>query len=111
MMRIVTPGGWLVITTPNQISWLSKLSLLMKNQFVAFQAMPGLYPAHITALLPEDMVRIAREQDLTEVEILFSERGRMPLSSAHYPRFLSRIFSQGLSDNVFLFGRKGPARS
>jgi hypothetical protein len=48
-----------VITTPNQESLLSKLTLLLLNEFNAFRA--GSYPAHLTALLEVDRRRIAAE--------------------------------------------------
>ena len=57
--RLCRPGGWIIITTPNQLSFLSKLTLLLKNEFNAFQA--SSYPAHITALLEVDLRRIATE--------------------------------------------------
>jgi 2-polyprenyl-3-methyl-5-hydroxy-6-metoxy-1,4-benzoquinol methylase len=57
LTRIATPGGWLVITTPNQLSLLSKLTLIVKDEFNAFQN--GSYPAHLTALLETDLRRIA----------------------------------------------------
>ena len=48
LTRLAKPGGWLIVTTPNQLSLLSKMTLILKNQFNAFQA--GSYPAHLTAL-------------------------------------------------------------
>ncbi|HKY05693.1 MAG TPA: class I SAM-dependent methyltransferase, partial [Blastocatellia bacterium] len=58
LRRIAKPGGWIIITTPNQLSLLSKCSLVVNNQFNAFQEAPGLYPAHLTALVEIDLVRI-----------------------------------------------------
>ena len=57
LTRLCRPGGWVVITTPNQLSLLSKLTLVLKNEFSAFRA--GSYPAHLTALLEVDLRRIA----------------------------------------------------
>lgn len=54
LVRLTKPGGLVIVTTPNQLSLLSKLTLIWKNQFNAFQQAPGLYPAHITALLEID---------------------------------------------------------
>ena len=62
LVRLTAPGGWLVVTTPNQLSLLSKLTLLSKNEFVHFQERPGLYPAHISALLEVDLVRMCHEK-------------------------------------------------
>ncbi len=49
----------MIVTTPNQLSLLSKLTLVLKNEFNAFQA--GSYPAHLTALLEADLRRIGVE--------------------------------------------------
>ena len=106
LTRLAKPGGWVVVTTPNQLSLLSKLTLLMKSQFNAFQEGPGLYPAHITALLEIDLRRIARECGLADVAVAYSDVGRIPWSRGHWPRWLSRVFPRNLSDNVLLVGRK-----
>lgn len=61
LVRLVCPGGTIVVTTPNQLSLLSKWTLMIKGQFNAFQDGPGLFPAHLSALLEIDLRRIARE--------------------------------------------------
>lgn len=33
MRRLCKPGGWVILTTPNQLSLLSKMTLLLKNEF------------------------------------------------------------------------------
>jgi glycosyltransferase involved in cell wall biosynthesis/2-polyprenyl-3-methyl-5-hydroxy-6-metoxy-1,4-benzoquinol methylase len=103
--RIVRPGGYVVVTTPNQLSLMSKLNLLVRNQFYDFQEAPGLYPAHITALLEEDLRRIAKESGLTNVEIRYTDHGRIPLTSRHWP---SRLGARGrwFSDNVVMVARR-----
>jgi 2-polyprenyl-3-methyl-5-hydroxy-6-metoxy-1,4-benzoquinol methylase len=104
LVRLTRPGGWVVVTTPNQLSLLSKLTLVFKNQFNAFQ--DGSYPAHLTALLEIDLRRIAAECGLAEVNVTYSGEGRIPGAPWHYPRFLSRWFFRALSDNVLLCGRR-----
>jgi SAM-dependent methyltransferase len=109
LTRLMRAGAWLFVTTPNQLSAAAKLSLLVRNQYPAFVEAPGLYPAHITALLEADLVRLARECGLTEVSIEYSGVGRVPLSARHWPRFLARstgTLGRALSDNVMLCGRK-----
>jgi SAM-dependent methyltransferase len=103
LTRLLKPGGWMVITTPNQISLLSKLGLLVKNQFPAFQERPGLYPAHITALLPIDLLRIARECRLSEPVIRYSGSGRIPGTPWHWPWPLA---GRSFSDHVLLVARR-----
>ena len=104
LVRILKPGGWLVLSTPNQLSVLSLLCLIVKGRFVAFQ--DASYPVHRTALLPVDLERIAGECGLSEIALGFSCAGRMPLTGAHYPQTLSQMFPQALSDNVVLIARK-----
>ena len=104
LVRLVRPGGWVVITTPNQLSFLSLLTLILKRQFNAFQDIH--YPAHLTALLEVDLNRIAAECGLTDVCISYSLEGRLVFTPWHYPNFLSSLFPRALSDNLLLIGRK-----
>jgi len=101
LVRIVKPGGRLVITTPNQLSLLSKLTFLRRNQFNAFQEAPGLYPSHITALLEEDLIRIARECHLTDISVHYTDHGRIPFTPRHWP---SRFRGRAFSDNILVTG-------
>lgn len=104
LVRLARPGGWILVTTPNQISVLSLLNLLTRKRFVAFR--DENYPAHITALLPIDLLRMGGECGLVEMTIEYSERGRLPLLSFHYPNAVSRLCRSALSDNVLLVARK-----
>jgi 2-polyprenyl-3-methyl-5-hydroxy-6-metoxy-1,4-benzoquinol methylase len=109
LFRIVKPGGWVLITTPNQMSVLSLLSLATKGRFVAFQ--DSYYPIHRTALLPIDLVRIASDAGFIRADIGFTCSGRVPLTGLHYPEMISRLLPQALSDNVLLVAqRPGPDR-
>lgn len=103
LTRLCRPGRWVVITTPNQLSLLSKLTLVLRHEFNAFRA--GSYPAHLTALLEVDLRRIAGECGWTDVTIRYTGDGRMPGTDRHYPNWLSRIFAWSLSDNVALIAR------
>lgn len=104
LTRLCRPGGWVVVTTPNQLSLLSKLTLVVRNEFNAFRA--GSYPAHLTALLEVDLRRIATECGWTEIAIRYSTQGRVPGTARHWPRSFSRWFPQTLSDNILLLGRR-----
>jgi 2-polyprenyl-3-methyl-5-hydroxy-6-metoxy-1,4-benzoquinol methylase len=104
LVRLARPGGWVVVTTPNQLSLLSKLTLVLKNQFNAFQK--SSYPAHLTALLEIDLRRIAAENNLGDVAVRYTRFGRMPGSSWHWPRFVSRVWPRAFSDNVLIAGRR-----
>jgi 2-polyprenyl-3-methyl-5-hydroxy-6-metoxy-1,4-benzoquinol methylase len=106
LSRVATPGGYISVTTPNQLSLLSKLCLVLKNQFPAFQEAPGLYPAHITALLEIDLLRLATETGLQDAAIAYTDYGRIPGTPWHWPRPLR---GRAFSDNVLLIARR-PAR-
>jgi len=103
LVRIVRPGGLVLVTTPNQLSLLSKLTLVVKNQFQAFQDVD--YPAHITALVERDLQRIGQECGLESLQIRFTDSGRIPGTARHWP---SRVGLRGrwFSDNVLLSGRR-----
>ena len=103
LARLARPGGLVVVTTPNQLSWLSLLTLATKGHFNAFAEAPGLYPAHITALLEIDLLRIARECGLADAAIHYTDSGRLPGTGRHWPRpFGGRRFS----DNLLMVARK-----
>jgi 2-polyprenyl-3-methyl-5-hydroxy-6-metoxy-1,4-benzoquinol methylase len=104
LVRLAKPGGWVIVTTPNQLSLLSLLTLLIKNRFQAFQDVH--YPAHLTALLEIDLRRIAAECDLVEIGIEYSLAGRFPLTARSYPQLLSRRFPRALSENVLMAGKR-----
>ncbi len=104
LSRLTRPGGWLILTTPNQLSLLSILTLIFKKQFNAFQDVH--YPAHLSALLEVDLKRIATECGLQDVQIEYSCKGRIVLTSRHYPAFMARIFPRLCSDNLLVIGRR-----
>lgn len=109
LIRLARPGGWVLVTTPNQLSLLSKLGLILKNEFVHFQERPGLYPAHISALLEIDLMRIFHEVGLEQIRVRYTGTGRVPFSARSWPAvFSSRRGSLGrmFSDNVLIAGRK-----
>jgi 2-polyprenyl-3-methyl-5-hydroxy-6-metoxy-1,4-benzoquinol methylase len=104
LVRAAKPGGWVIVTTPNQLSLLSRATLLARGEHNAFR--DASYPAHITALLEVDLRRIAAECGLQDVAIEYSGSGRMAGSGRHYPAWVSRLWPRGLSDNLLLAGRK-----
>lgn len=104
LVRVTKPGGWVVVTTPNQLSLLSLLCLVTKGAFVAFQ--DGDYPAHRTALLEIDLRRIAAECGLEQVAVEYTRWGRLPLTPWHYPGAVAALAPRRLSDNVAMVGRR-----
>ena len=104
LTRLAKPGGWIIVTTPNQLSLLSILNLIAKQRFEYFQDVH--YPAHITALLEVDLERTAAERGLEHATIQYSMSGRIAFTSKHFPRFLTRAFPRALSDNILLAARR-----
>jgi 2-polyprenyl-3-methyl-5-hydroxy-6-metoxy-1,4-benzoquinol methylase len=104
LVRLVKAGGWVVVTTPNQLSLLSLITLTFKQRFSAFQDVH--YPAHLTALLEVDLRRIADECGLRDVAIIYSQEGRVALTSRHYPKSVASLFPRAFSDNLLLIGRR-----
>ena len=104
LARIVRPGGWVVISTPNQLSALSLLTLIVKGRFSAFQDQA--YPAHRTALLEIDLRRIMTECGLRDLAVTYTRFGRLPLSAWHYPDAVAALAPRRLSDNVVIAGRR-----
>jgi 2-polyprenyl-3-methyl-5-hydroxy-6-metoxy-1,4-benzoquinol methylase len=104
LVRVTRPAGWIVVTTPNQLSALSLLTLVVKGRFSAFQQSD--YPAHRTALLEIDLRRIAAENGLQQVEIVYTRWGRLPLSGLHYPAAIAALAPRRLSDNVVMIGAR-----
>src|SRR5882672_10926916 len=104
LRRLTRPGGWLIVTTPNQLSWLSLLTLVFKKRFNAFQDVH--YPAHLSALLEIDLKRMATECGLQDVNIEYSGQGRIILTRRHYPEFLAKMFPRLCSDNLLVIGRR-----
>jgi len=103
LTRLVRPGGWVVVTTPNQLSVLSKMTLVFRNEFNAFRA--GSYPAHLTALLEVDLRRIAAECGWTDVAVEYTRSGRVPGTARRWPGLLPRMAPRAFSDNVLVTGR------
>ena len=104
LATLAAPGGWVVLTTPNQLSVLSLLTLVLKRRFSAFQDTH--YPAHRTALLESDLCRIAEACGLGVLEIGYSIQGRIPLTGRHYPAAISRQWPRALSDNLMIVAKK-----
>jgi SAM-dependent methyltransferase len=107
LVELARPGGWVVVTTPNQLSVLSLATLVTKHRFSAFQ--DAHYPTHRTALLEIDLRRAASECGLGSVDVVYSHAGRVPFTPWHYPAALASWFPRALSDNLLIIGRKAAA--
>jgi SAM-dependent methyltransferase len=101
LARLAKPGALVIVTTPNNLSWSSILTLIGKGTFNAFQDVS--YPAHLTALVATDLLRIAKESGLLNTRIRYSNRGRIPFTPRHWPKPFG---GQRFSDNVLMSGLK-----
>lgn len=104
--RLLRPDGALVVTTPNQESMRSLLSLVLRGHHVDF--LDGSYPVHITALVRTDFVRLCAENGFERPQFRYSHAGGVPGA----PDISWQQISLGLlkgrlfSDNVAMVSRK-----
>lgn len=107
--RLLKPGGRVILSTPNNESWRSLLSLLFRGHFVAYVG--SCYPAHITPLLRADLARVLREAGFDGVEFSFTDCGSLPkLTRMTWQRLsFGRLKGLRYSDNLLCIARK-PSR-
>jgi 2-polyprenyl-3-methyl-5-hydroxy-6-metoxy-1,4-benzoquinol methylase len=103
--RILKPGGTLILSTPNNESIRSLMALLVRGHYVAF--LDSCYPAHITALLRKDLVRILTEAGFSDVRFHFTDHGGLPKLPAVSWQQVSWGLLNGcrFSDNVIATAR------
>lgn len=104
LTMLAAAGGLLIVTTPNQLSLLSLVTLLARRRFSAFQ--DAHFPTHRTALLESDLMRAAGECGLDVLEIGYSRCGRLPLTPWHYPAAIAHACPRWLSDNLMIVARR-----
>lgn len=104
--RLLRPGGALVVSTPNNESWRSIVSLLFRGHFAAFTGRS--YPAHISALLRADLERVLSEAGFRDVAFSFTEHGALPsLTHVTWQRAsLGTLRGARYSDNVVCTARR-----
>lgn len=104
--NVLKPGGYVIVTTPNNESWRSMLSYVMRGHFVSFT--DSSYPAHITSLNRMDIDRILCEAGFSSVEFSFTDNGAVPKINKMTWQTLSLGALKGLrfSDNIIAIARK-----
>jgi 2-polyprenyl-3-methyl-5-hydroxy-6-metoxy-1,4-benzoquinol methylase len=103
--QILKSGGTLVLSTPNNESIRSLMALLVRGHYVAF--LDSCYPAHITALLRKDLVRILTEAGFSDVRFHFTNQGGLPKLPAVSWQQVSFGLLKGcrFSDNIIATAR------
>lgn len=106
LFRLLRRGGTAILSTPNNESWRSLLALLIRGHFVAFSA--SCYPAHITALVREDLKRIFQEAGFACPAFSFTDEGGLPGRPSVTWQRISGGVLKGLrfSDNVIAIAKK-----
>lgn len=101
IFRVLNPGGLLVLSTPNNHSWRSIISYIFREHFVAFTE--SSYPAHITAVNQQDLLRMFREAGFVDSQIHFSDHGSLPKMTSVTWQTASGGLLKGMrySDNIF----------
>ena|SRR5438132_1499034 len=104
--RLLRPGGTLILSTPNNETWRALIALVFRGHFVGFGERN--YPAHITALLRTDLMRVLIEAGFRAPVFVYTDHGGVP----KFPRVTWQAVSFGLlrgrrfSDNVLAVASK-----
>lgn len=104
--RLLRPEGILIFSTPNNESWRSLISLLLRGHFVAFS--DACYPAHITALLRRDIERALKEAGFGPPVFRFTNVGSIPKLPQITWQMISYNFLKSVrfSDNLISISKK-----
>jgi 2-polyprenyl-3-methyl-5-hydroxy-6-metoxy-1,4-benzoquinol methylase len=97
---VLKPRGKLVLTMPNQENIRSFLTLMFRGHFASFIGPE--YPAHITALLRMDLLRICRETGFSDpMHYYYTDYGWMPITNMTWQKFSFNLLRGRLfSDTV-----------
>jgi len=106
IFRMLKPGGALILSTPNNESWRSLLSLVLRHHHVAFG--DGSYPAHITPLLRVDLRRILSEAGFSSIAFRYTDEGGVPgYPTVSWQKLSARLLTGvRFSDNLLVFALK-----
>jgi trans-aconitate methyltransferase len=103
---ILKSRGKLIVTTPNVISVASLLTFICQGHFRDFRNGIGMYPAHLSPVIPLDAERIALESGLRMISIDYSNDGRIPFTTKTYQRFFPFLKGKLFSDNYRIVAMK-----
>lgn len=99
--RVLKPGGQLLLTTPSNDCMTSRLSLLVRGYYPAFNERDYRESGHITPVLEIDLRRMALESGYHETEFLYPLEGRLPMMGVTWQRFLPALRGKLWSDTLF----------
>lgn len=104
--KLLKENGILILTMPNNQSLRSICALIFSNHFVAF--LNKAYPAHITALVELDLIRISNEVGLLKPTIYYTNYGVIPKFTSHTWQKISFGYLKGkyFSDNLIMIANK-----
>ena len=85
LSRVVTTGAWIVVTTPNILSWASKIELLVRDAHETFDDSGYVGNGHITPLGLPQLSRLGERAGL-QVETVTYNVGKLPV-----PRLRHRL--------------------
>jgi 2-polyprenyl-3-methyl-5-hydroxy-6-metoxy-1,4-benzoquinol methylase len=88
--RIMKPGGYGFVSTPNNLNFFSRLNFFLKHEHRFFKDFS--YPAHISVLTTIDFRRILNENGLEFVDFYYNYADTMPITEWNL-RFKSEAFS------------------
>ena len=98
-LRLLRPGGTLVMSTPNVECIRSLLALVFRGHFLPFTE--PWYPAHITALTAADVQRVLTEAGFQGVQVGYTDHGRIPkLATTWQQASLGTLHGRRFSDNL-----------
>jgi 2-polyprenyl-3-methyl-5-hydroxy-6-metoxy-1,4-benzoquinol methylase len=105
-LRLLRPGGAVLLSTPNNESWRALANLVVRRCFVDFG--PLAYPGHISPILAIDFERVLREAGFTDIAIEYNDRGYVPRSRAVTWQGISRGRLRGVrwSDELVAIARR-----
>lgn len=104
--RFLKPQGLLILTMPNQECLRSYVGLLLGGHFTHF--LGSNYPAHITALLRLDLVRLCAEAGFSPPQFRYTNSGCIPkLTFLRWQQVsLGLLRGRLFSDNLAMTSRK-----
>lgn len=106
LAKLTKPGGNLLLTMPNNESIRSILGLIFGGHFTQF--LGTCYPAHITALLGMDLIRMCQESGFEQPSFFYSQHGCVPKLTWLTWQSVSCGFLKGklFSDNLAICAKR-----